>query len=254
MANLVSDAKKSIRKWGGEFLVIVLGILAALAIDNWNSDRQDRQLERTYIESLLDDLRSDDQALLNTMANAEDYANSGLMVLDTVKNQKVDVSTEDFLRGLRRSGFLSFTTHSRHTINDLLSTGNLRIIRDEAVLKGVSDYYAEIDYSSQWQQNWRQYQVDLGLIIPEFVSLEVRLVPSDENRDRAPPWVDADLSVSTEQVDEVLSKLAASPQAIYAIENMVRTQGINYRYARDIRETLHDLIEVVEAYESKISP
>ena len=39
-----------------EFMVIVIGVLVALAVDRWNADQEDRRLEQTYLASLAADL------------------------------------------------------------------------------------------------------------------------------------------------------------------------------------------------------
>ena len=55
----------------GEFAIVVLGVLAAFAVENWNSDRKDRQLEIEYIAAILEDLRKDDAAIQFAMQEAE---------------------------------------------------------------------------------------------------------------------------------------------------------------------------------------
>ena len=48
-----------LRRWPEffiEFILIIAGILAALAIDGWVQDRADRNSERAYLELLRDDL------------------------------------------------------------------------------------------------------------------------------------------------------------------------------------------------------
>ncbi|MCA8975261.1 MAG: hypothetical protein KDC98_11095 [Planctomycetes bacterium] len=41
----------------GEVLLVVIGILIALQINNWNNDRVDRRSEAKYLENLERDLR-----------------------------------------------------------------------------------------------------------------------------------------------------------------------------------------------------
>lgn len=43
----------------GEFVVIVVGVLFALAVDSWVSDASDRELAREYLQRLLEDVRYD---------------------------------------------------------------------------------------------------------------------------------------------------------------------------------------------------
>ncbi len=47
------------RRWAGEFVVIVLGILAALAVDSWSEQRDNRSLEQEYLSRIKEDLESD---------------------------------------------------------------------------------------------------------------------------------------------------------------------------------------------------
>ena len=43
----------------GEILIIIVGILAALALDNWNQDRKDRAHSQEYLNRLIADIRAD---------------------------------------------------------------------------------------------------------------------------------------------------------------------------------------------------
>jgi hypothetical protein len=43
----------------GEIVLVVVGILFALQINNWNKDRKNANLERQYLERLIHDLQSD---------------------------------------------------------------------------------------------------------------------------------------------------------------------------------------------------
>ena len=50
--------KRSIR-WIGEFVVIVLGVLVALGVDDWRQYRTDRELEQHLLDRLATDLAAD---------------------------------------------------------------------------------------------------------------------------------------------------------------------------------------------------
>jgi len=43
----------------GEFILVFLGILIALQVENWNQDRQDRKLERIQLYEMLANLYAD---------------------------------------------------------------------------------------------------------------------------------------------------------------------------------------------------
>jgi len=232
----------------GEFSIVVLGVLAAFWVENWNSERKDQLLERQYIQSLLGDLRSDSKSIDYAMQMTEMYAQSGLAVLKSIKEKSFDLPPAEFAKAVSRSGFLVFPTHSRRTINDLMSTGNLRIIESEDVRTGIADYYATIDGARQFHHNWREYQIHLGKILPEVISFEARQVASNFDQDTVAPWVQQDDIVSIGEATAILERVSMHPNAGPAIENMVRVQTINYRYTSDVKKHLRELVETLEAY------
>ena len=232
----------------GEFSIILLGVLAALAVDNWNSDRKDRVLEREYLLSLLGDLRLDNESIDYAMQSTEIYAQSGLAVLKSIKEESIDLPPAEFAKAVSRSGFLVFPTHSRRTISDLMSTGNLRIIESEDVRTGIADYYATIDDVTQFHHNWREYQIHLGKILPEVISFEARQVASHFDQDMVAPWVQQGDIVSIGEATTILERVSMHPNAGPAIENMVRVQTINYRYTSNAKKYLRELVETLEAY------
>jgi hypothetical protein len=44
----------------GGIVLVVIGILIALQINNWNENRKDRALEKTYIYRILDELEEEE--------------------------------------------------------------------------------------------------------------------------------------------------------------------------------------------------
>ena len=59
--NLLSEGKtgKYFKYATGEILLVVIGILIALSINNWNEDRKNRLKEAVYLEGIKTDLESD---------------------------------------------------------------------------------------------------------------------------------------------------------------------------------------------------
>jgi len=74
--------------WGklaAEFAVIVIGILAALAVDDWRQSRNDRATERYILQGILSDLerdRDDIESAVNTAMVRASAANKLLSLID----------------------------------------------------------------------------------------------------------------------------------------------------------------------------
>jgi len=79
----------------GEILLVVIGILIALQINTWNKEREDQILKQSYLNSLIEDLAKDIDAIQNTIAyQIED----SLRIAEHQKRlTKKDASLEDML-------------------------------------------------------------------------------------------------------------------------------------------------------------
>ena len=232
----------------GEFAIVVLGVLAAFWVESWNAERNDRLLEVEYVQSLLGDLKADSVSIDNALRRTEHFARSGLTVLESIREGRLDIPATEFAKAVGDSGLLLFPTYSRRTINDLMSTGNLRIIESEEVLAGIADYYASIDNGAQWQINWREYQIHLGKLIPEVIGLDGPQSLSGLDRDSLAPWMTPDFTVSADEASAILDRLIEHPHAGPAIQQMVRVQALNYRYSSDAKRRLSELVDISERY------
>jgi hypothetical protein len=59
--NLLAEGKttKYFKYAIGEIVLVVIGILIALSINNWNESRKSEKSTKVYIERLIEDLKSD---------------------------------------------------------------------------------------------------------------------------------------------------------------------------------------------------
>lgn len=141
----------------GEFVVVVLGILGAFAIDDWNAKRGDRALERAYLEGLASDLRADDHELdVNRGAALRRAVQTGRILTAAgfpppplgapVFSVPLDLS--DTLTMVGCEGFASCIGDHRvfdgspATYDGLVASGNLRVLRNRELVRALAAYYA----------------------------------------------------------------------------------------------------------------
>jgi hypothetical protein len=241
----------------GELAIVVAGVFIALSADGWAQQRADRALERGYISDLGTDLRSDTAQLSIAIALAESRAALGHAVLRAIDGDTV-LAPGDLVVALERQFYFAFPAYSRTTMSDLLSTGNLRLLRDRALKRQLSEYYQTIDRLEQWSENWRVVQRDVERLMPELLPLRLReavirpTAPSAGwNETWGPsPWAPA-FSVSDAEGREILARLRAHPEVRPRIEGMVRVQGNQYGVLTVIRKRAMETLAVVEGASSK---
>lgn len=245
------------RKALGELAIVVVGVFIALSADGWARQRADRSLERGHIRDLESDLRSDAAQLAIAIALAESRAILGHVVLRAIDGDTA-LAPCDLVVALERQFYFAFPAYSRTTISDLLSTGNLRLLRDHARKRQLSEYYQTIDRLEQWGENWHVVQWDVERLMPELMLLRLREAvirpsapPAGWNGTWEPsPWA-PEFSVSDGDGREILATLRAHPEATSKIERMVRVQGNQYGVLSVIRERALDTLAAVERASSK---
>ena len=122
----------------GEIVLVVIGILIALQINNWNENTKKNKLKTSYISSLIDDYTKDTIQLNKSIA----YNKLALQELDSIVEtfSSDTLKLDDYL-----SYFKSFSrairienTFNTNSFNVLISTGNIDLF-DKNLIKSLME-------------------------------------------------------------------------------------------------------------------
>jgi hypothetical protein len=190
--NLLNEGKTSkyFKYAIGEIILVVIGILIALQINNWNEGRKDHNTEKTHLLNLLSDLDEQKTILsdfteVETMyeTNGEDVLshyvkNNGFVPIDTIYDKLSVLS-------LRRS-FNPINT----TYREMIASSGIGLISNPVVKKTILDYYQSLDRMSLVIQNNNANLID-GVFNPALMkylifmgtnSSSIYLTKSSENK------------------------------------------------------------------------
>lgn len=142
----------------GEIVLVVIGILIALSINNWNNDRVNRQLERQYLSSLILDFKFESfgyestimkrfQIKIDGLILAKKYAYGNYIIIDTL----------NFISKVGLGGLFSIGGNfdNGSTYQELISTSNFKLIKNDSIKKGIIDYYRLRESVSKYSNNLR---------------------------------------------------------------------------------------------------
>jgi hypothetical protein len=141
----------------GQGLVIVVSVLFALAVDRIVKGIDDSNLERTYLEGLLQDFDAieDLTAYLKTSSAGRDAASA--VVLAAMRGEAPpDSSGMGLARALVQTGWVVDIQFARTTWDDMVGTGRLSILQNPEVRKEISAYYRDVDQLQSWTRDWVQ--------------------------------------------------------------------------------------------------
>jgi len=159
-----------------ELALLIVGILVALAVDGWIDDRRDARLEREYLGRLERDLGQNLEILLEFVEFEGRQVADGVMAYRALRG--ADATDREAV-----AEAIGHLTHRRTlrlvraTYEDLLSTGNLGLIRDSALRDTIVKLYEETDRTTTLVDRNNQQlvdqlftlpMVDSGLVAPRF--------------------------------------------------------------------------------------
>lgn len=181
--NLLSEGKtgKYFKYAIGEIILVVIGILIALSINNWNEDRKNKLAEANYYCRILDDFELNEKLVDEALESTNDKirrCKELIVDLNRIPNNKSDI-LNDFIYTLRLNVFVP----SRIAFDDLTSSGNLKLLTDlqlknrlieyNSFLENTLDLLAEI--RNEINKRVLDYELSTEVGIQEFDYLKKEL-------------------------------------------------------------------------------
>ena len=129
----------------GEIILVVIGIFIALQLNAWKADVKDRDLERTYLRNLRDDLLLQQEIIDDQIA----HETSKVVLADSAmacfrEACPLDV-LEPMLAGVGRLSSRKTFLANEPTFNDLVSSGNMALLRDMTVKAELMRYHQDLE-------------------------------------------------------------------------------------------------------------
>lgn len=150
-----------------EILVITIGILGAFALNNWNEGRKEQINEQILLTQLKEEYQSNLAQLDSKIESRNQLIKTSKRVLDYYDNPSV-ASLDSILFGLSN---LALTVTYDPIKNDLTSSGNINLIRNQA-LKALLTRWStdviqvqevEVIYLGRYNEHIMPYLMTLGV-------------------------------------------------------------------------------------------
>ncbi len=133
------DWQGKLRWFGAEFLVVVTGVLVALAVGAWWQGRQNHDKERAYLHQLVADLRETERASLGVDAFLRPVDRAGSLLWLAFYEASPPLS-DSLLAWAERSMWTATVRPVLGTAEALVATGDLALIQDDALRTAVTAY------------------------------------------------------------------------------------------------------------------
>jgi len=150
----------------GEIILVMIGILLALQVNNWNEVRKENGLKNEYSNRLINDLKKD---ISTIEINKNRIEKIQIIISDFTKSldsdislaEKIAITEKYFTEGWST---VSFAAHS-NTYSDLSQTGNMKVFKSAELRENILSYYALVDTYSN------SYELNKGWVLPIDVTI-----------------------------------------------------------------------------------
>ncbi len=214
----------------GELVIVALGVLIALWADQAIHARQEAALAISYLESLQTDIRTDISALRFSSNQARNRLAITRQVDAWLHDLDAAPDPASVIMNAHYAGVTFAPTISRFTIEELKSTGDLRLLRNQALKRQIADYYNQIELQiEKWivwgdEGNFETYFRELAFVLdPELriraTTIDPALLQRFLNRaSEGAPSSLAEVQQSTPEIgatradaDRILSRMRTRP-------------------------------------------
>ncbi|WP_156950027.1 DUF6090 family protein [Maribacter antarcticus] len=157
----------------GEIVLVVIGILIALQINNWNEKKKIKTKEIKYLTELRKDLVQNLSDINGNISNLQTSKNSNEIIMHHIENNIVYNDSLDYHFSMIYP-FITFTINQ--TTYETLKQGGMELISNDSLRSSISNIYSNRFTSYQTFEN--TYFVNhyinhiKPMLISEFVSFE----------------------------------------------------------------------------------
>lgn len=216
----------------GEILLVVIGILIALRVNNWNETIKAVKTETLYLTNLTRDLRDQLETSETQIGYENQFYEASLSLLQDYINQDgLILDSAFFVKGTFLCARRTFIVNDP-TYTDLISSGNIKFITDDDKKDLIIKYYQYLEQTERIFQNNNNFLVDQAYVpvynrygyfsikaLDNYVNKDSKYKISDDLSEQINKLKELSRSVLTER-DELELMNAISQRHLVTISNL----------------------------------
>ena len=143
----------------GEIALVVIGILIALQINNWNQESENKKLAIFYMNSLANDLKKDTLYInFITEIQLEDNKTTEKLLKRIYKPSSNIDTIIKIARNELDDGFRVIRDYSNNTFNTIISSGNINLLNKDLIDKLMDLNSIQEDQLKRFDSNLDTYK------------------------------------------------------------------------------------------------
>ena len=171
----------------GEIILVVIGILIALKINNWNENEKIKTEEKILITGLIQNIVDDIKNLIIVKKRDSIFIDANRILLSALKNDSIKGNKPLLKQKIYQAAFLSKLKPNQIIFNQIQFSGKLTYILNDSIKNKILSYYDNASNVVSYQESNLNtiYRLGVGMsdildynsalqnILPDFAKMEV---------------------------------------------------------------------------------
>ena len=151
----------------GEIILVVIGILIALQVNNWNESRKDLKSEQLIVQTIYDELEENLQYNTSIRTQIETRISATMTLMGYTAASERQITARAFDSVLVRAFLFPPYTPADADLKRVLGSSQIDLVRSQTLQEGFSDYKTSIDMANLY---YKYAEDDFKLtILPYFI-------------------------------------------------------------------------------------
>jgi hypothetical protein len=164
----------------GEIVLVVIGILIALQINNWNEYRKDRITEKEYLESLESELKRNLEEAENQININNQQLNNGQFILKNINGDTIQSDSKSLALAIQQV-YYSYPINFTHDVwDELIATGNIGLIQNKSLKEKIAKFYGRTKFTLNLEKECQIYYLGFRRTVGDILEASIWLELAEE--------------------------------------------------------------------------
>jgi hypothetical protein len=241
----------------GEIVLVVIGILIALQINNANETQKIELRNTKNLNSLMEELKSNKLTIIKNLNTVRNQISNSLHHIDSLSNPDYEIADLEtyFLHSQNDLGPISINSVATTSLSELVSSGGYSEIASDSIKASVSQYQSQINdldksisaFQTYWNNIELPYTIDHHSLLDMWLKGQhVDLKKTEKQIERKLPNFKRNIPYFHVQMDAYKKNRAYANMYVIRFFELNRILGSIENLDNSVDKLTEKIIEVLE--------
>ncbi|BFP41477.1 hypothetical protein FGF1_23220 [Flavobacteriaceae bacterium GF1] len=226
----------------GEIVLVVIGILLALQINNWSEARKRKVEEKELLNALIEDFSQNKLRIEHTIDKETDVVKMSTSLIKAMQSNRTDIPL-DSIRFWVASGAKSWwkTEFVTGTYDAMISSGKIEILESDDLKRVLSQFSADIDSGFEDHYESMNYLIAMNKISADITPA---LIHDSQSKELG-------VVVTNDDFDVSVKKLLENDTYLGLLISKTWLETLRIDYQQKLKAYINEIISICRSESAK---